>query len=102
MDPAGEFAQLDQGRLQLACGIIESCESDRVDVWAKPRARESQSQQHRHEPLLRTVMEVSLEAASLGDRGFDDLGPRLPKLLLCRTLLAEVTNDSGNLVGAAR
>ena len=73
MDAAGEVAQLADRALGLVAGLVD--EVERVVAALDALARHAQVQRDGHEPLLRAVVQVALQAPALGVGGGDD--PRL-------------------------
>ena len=76
MDPVRQLAKLLERLLQLALGLGEQLLGIRVDVGAQELQAHPQGQ----EALLRAVVEIGLESASLVVAGADDAGARLLKL----------------------
>src|SRR5262249_57254824 len=64
MEAARELAQLLERQVELARGAGEN-RLHRIRILLELRACESERQRQRHEPLLRAVVEVSLEPAPL-------------------------------------
>src|SRR5262245_33026791 len=74
VDAACERAELVEGAVELVFGFGEQ-RLELGGVGGVP-ARETQREPDPEQPLLRSVVEVSLEAASFGVSGMDDAGPR--------------------------
>jgi hypothetical protein len=73
MDPAGQFPQLGQCLAGFLAGRLDQRLQLRVCRGAVAGHRQGQAQ--RHQPLLRAVMQVTLQPAPLGIPGLDDPGP---------------------------
>ena len=101
MDAARELAQLRERVRELLPGGGEDLVGA-VGVVPEPRLREPERERERDEPLLRAVVEVSLEPAALVVAGFDDPRARGAQLRLLRLALGHVGAADDELVGRPR
>ena len=85
MDAAGQLAQLG-GRAGEVVGQPVEERAGRGRVVVEPAAGDADVERHRHEPLLRAVVEVALELAAGLVGGGDDAGARRAQLLRARRL----------------
>ena len=76
MDPARDVAQLLERRRDLAARLLEP--RARVGVVVQLALEQAQLERQRHEPLLRAVVEVALEALALLLAGLDHPRARAP------------------------
>ena len=82
MEPARQFSQLLQRLAELLCGAGQE-RLQRLRPGAELRAREPQRQRQRDEPLLRAVVQVAFEPATLLVARLDDAGARRLQVLAC-------------------
>ena len=103
MDAAGQLAQLLDRDLELGRRRVGRGDRFVVRSVGRPEAGSEQSQRERQrdEPLLRAVVQVAFQSSPLRVRRFDDPGPRTPQLFLRSSLVREVADDRGHLVGPA-
>ncbi len=73
-DAVGQRAQLGHGLLHIALQLVDH-RLGVVGVLVDGVARQAQLHRQRYEVLLRTVVEVALQLASLGVTGGHDAGP---------------------------
>ena len=92
MEAAGELAQLGERKGELVAGGRQGRARGRR-IGVELRLREPQGQRERDQALLRTVVEVALEAAPLDVTGGDDPGSRRGELLEPGVKLAVQTMD---------
>ncbi len=79
MDPARQRAELSQPVLELVARLVE--DSRQLGVGIGPTVRTPEREAKRHEPLLRSIVEVALEPSPFLVRRLDDPRPRRPDLL---------------------
>src|SRR5262245_31971232 len=82
MDSVREISQFRQRRLDLPLRLVES--RSRGAAGADPALQQLDLQRKRDEPLLRAVVQVSLETLTLPLSGLEHAGPRAPHLLESR------------------
>jgi hypothetical protein len=86
---AGELPQLGERLVELLRCIREELVG-RLGVVTQPRLREPQGKRQRHEPLLRAVVQVALEAHARVVGGLDDARSGRPQLRLLGLALGDV------------